>query len=57
MNTSKRVGIFIRVSTDMQVQEESPEHHIKRAELYAEAKGWQVIEIYRLDGVSGKSVM
>lgn len=57
MNPSKRIGIFIRVSTDMQVQEESPEHHIKRAELYAEAKGWQVIEIYRLDGVSGKSVM
>jgi site-specific DNA recombinase len=57
MNQSKRVGIFIRVSTDMQVQEESPEHHIKRAELYIEAKGWQPIEVYRLDGVSGKSIM
>ncbi|MGV8130601.1 MAG: recombinase family protein [Candidatus Pacearchaeota archaeon] len=57
MHQSKRVGIFIRVSTDMQVQEESPEHHIMRAELYIEAKGWEVVEIYRLDGVSGKSIM
>jgi site-specific DNA recombinase len=53
----KHVGVFIRVSTDMQVKEESPEHHIKRAELYAQTKDWQIAEIYRLDGVSGKSVM
>ncbi len=57
MAIKKQVGVFIRVSTDMQVKEESPEHHIKRAQLYAEAKDWQIMEIYRLDGVSGKSVM
>jgi site-specific DNA recombinase len=57
MVTKKQVGVFIRVSTDMQVKDESPEHHIKRAELYAEQKDWQIMEIYRLDGVSGKSVM
>ena len=53
---SKRVGIWIRVSTEDQVRGESPEHHERRARLYAEAKGWNVIELYRLDAVSGKTV-
>lgn len=53
---SKRVGIWIRVSTEDQVKGESPEHHERRARLYAEAKGWQVIKVYRLDAVSGKTV-
>src|SRR5260221_3568309 len=52
----KRVGIWIRVSTEDQVRGESPEHHERRARLYAEAKGWDVIEVYRLDAVSGKAV-
>ncbi|MBB5397195.1 recombinase family protein [Mucilaginibacter sp. AK015] len=53
----KRIGIWIRVSTDMQVKDDSPEHHEKRGRLYAEAKGWQIMEVYRLEAVSGKSVM
>ncbi len=53
----KNIGIWIRVSTDMQVQDESPEHHERRARLYAEAKGWNVITVYRLDAMSGKSVL
>src|SRR5712692_11264382 len=53
---SKRVGIWIRVSTEDQVRGESPEHHERRARLYAEAKGWNVIEVYRLDAISGKTV-
>jgi site-specific DNA recombinase len=53
---SKRVGIWIRVSTEEQVRGESPEHHERRARLYAEAKGWNVIEVYRLDATSGKTV-
>lgn len=53
---SKRVGIWIRVSTEEQVKGESPEHHERRARLYAEAKGWNVIEVYRLDALSGKTV-
>lgn len=57
METKKNVGIWIRVSTDMQVQDESPEHHEKRARNYAEAKGWNVVTIYRLDAMSGKSVL
>jgi site-specific DNA recombinase len=53
---SKRVGIWIRVSTEDQVRGESPETHERRARLYAEAKGWNVVEVYRLDAVSGKTV-
>lgn len=57
MEAAKNIGIWIRVSTDMQVQDESPEHHEKRARMYAEAKGWNVITVYRLDALSGKSIL
>jgi site-specific DNA recombinase len=53
----KSVGIWIRVSTEMQVQSDSPEHHERRARLYCEAKGWDVREVYKLEAVSGKSVI
>jgi site-specific DNA recombinase len=52
-----KVGIWIRVSTDIQVKDESPEHHELRAKHYINAKGWNLVKIYRLDGVSGKTVM
>ena len=57
INDPKHVGIWIRVSTEEQVQGESPEHHERRARAYAEAKGWRIAEVYRLEAVSGKSVM
>jgi len=57
MPEKKSVGIWIRVSTEDQVKGESPEHHEKRAYAYAEAKDWNVAARYRLDAVSGKSVM
>lgn len=57
MENIKPVGIWIRVSTEDQARGESPEHHEKRARLYAEAKGWDVKEVYRLEAVSGKSVI
>ena len=53
----KSVGIWIRVSTEDQARGESPEHHEKRARLYAEAKGWNVQEVYHLEALSGKTVM
>lgn len=53
----KRIGIWIRVSTEDQARGESPIHHEKRARFYAEAKEWQVVEIYNLSGVSGKTVL
>ena len=52
----KRVGIWLRVSTEDQARGESPEHHEQRARYYAEAKSWEVVEVYHLEGVSGKSV-
>ena len=56
MEQPKPVGIWIRVSTDMQAKSESPEHHEQRARYYAESKGWKVNEVYHLEGVSGKTV-
>ena len=53
----KRVGIWIRVSTEDQKRGDSPEHHLQRAKQYAELKEWQVVEEYHLEAVSGKSVM
>lgn len=53
----KSVGIWIRVSTEDQAKGESPEHHERRARMYAEAKGWRVREVYHLEAISGKSVM
>jgi site-specific DNA recombinase len=55
--TTKEVGIWIRVSTEDQARGESPEHHERRARLYAESKGWTVVTVFNLAGVSGKSVM
>jgi site-specific DNA recombinase len=57
METAKNVGIWIRVSTEFQVDAESPQHHEERAKHYALSKGWNIIEVYRLEAVSGKSVM
>jgi site-specific DNA recombinase len=57
MDTKKPVGIWIRVSTEDQAKGESPEHHERRARLYAESKDWEVREVYHLEAVSGKLVM
>lgn len=54
--TAKRVGIWIRVSTEDQVRGESPETHERRARAYAESRDWNVVEVYRLDATSGKTV-
>ncbi len=52
------VGLFIRVSTLDQVNNtDSVETHIERGKLYAKSKGWNVVKIYDLAGVSGKSTI
>ncbi|GGG24735.1 serine recombinase [Dokdonia pacifica] len=53
----KRIGVWIRVSTEDSAKGESPEHHKKRAELYAELQGYEIVEIYDLAGMSGETVM
>lgn len=50
------IGIWIRVSTEDQARGESPKNHEARARMYAELKGWSVVEVYDLSGVSGKQV-
>lgn len=55
--STKEVGIWVRVSTEDQVKGESPEHHERRARFYAESKGWKVATVFNLDAISGKSVM
>lgn len=51
------IGIWIRVSTEDQARGESPKNHEHRARMYSELKGWNVVELYDLSGVSGKSVI
>lgn len=55
-NGARRIGIWLRVSTEDQVRGDSPEHHEARARAYADIKGWNVVEVYRLDAISGKTV-
>jgi len=50
-------GIWIRVSTEEQAQGESPENHLKRAQMYCELHHWQQVEVYDLSGVSGKTIL
>tara|TARA_R110002073_G_scaffold69054_6_gene171312 strand:- start:3395 stop:4903 length:1509 start_codon:yes stop_codon:yes gene_type:complete len=53
----KSVGVWIRVSTEDQARGDSPHIHRTRAEQYAQFKGWDIVELYDLSGVSGKAVM
>lgn len=53
----KRIGIWVRVSTEEQAEGESPEHHEQRARYYAGMKGWSVVEVYNLGDWSGKTVV
>jgi len=57
MDTKKAVGVWIRVSTEDHARGESPANHEQRARYYAEAKGWEIVKLYDLSGVSGKSVV
>ena len=51
------VGIWIRVSTDMQAESESPEIHLKSARHFCETNNYTPIQTYDLSGVSGKAVL
>jgi site-specific DNA recombinase len=53
----KRVGIWIRVSTEDQAQGDSPELHERRARDYASFNEWDVVEVYDLASISGKTVV
>ena len=50
MGKTKRVGLYLRVSTDSQ-QTKMQESELRR---YAEARGWEIQQIYSDRGVSGR---
>jgi DNA invertase Pin-like site-specific DNA recombinase len=49
MSKPKRAALYVRVSTDKQCVE----NQIRDLRLVAERRGWQVVEIYRDEGISG----
>ena len=49
MSNPKRAALYVRVSTDKQCVE----NQIRDLRLVAERRGWQVVEIYRDEGISG----
>jgi len=53
----KKIGIWIRVSTQMQARGQSPENHLKDAKMYAKLKKYDVVTVYDLVGVSGANVV
>ena len=52
-----KVGVWVRVSTTMQAEGDSPANHKERAKYYCLAKNWEIVEEYELAGVSGKSII
>ena len=53
----KVIGIWVRVSSKMQVEKDSHTHHEMRAKSFVESRDYVVGKIYRLEALSGKSVM
>ncbi|MEB8090980.1 cassette chromosome recombinase CcrB [Mammaliicoccus lentus] len=52
----KRVGGYIRVSTEMQTDGYSPKSQINQIKEYCQFHGYEVIDIYADEGISGKSM-
>ena len=55
--SKKNIGIWVRVSSTMQVERESHVHHEMRAKSFVKSRDWKIAKIYRLEALSGKSVM
>jgi len=53
----KAIGIWVRVSDVKQVETESHLHHEVRAKDFVQSRGWTVKRVYRLEAMSGKSIM
>ena len=49
MSSTKRAGMYVRVSTDAQTLE----NQIRELRRVAERRGWDVVEVYRDAGISG----
>jgi site-specific DNA recombinase len=55
--TKRNIGIWIRVSDIKQVESESHIHHELRAKDFVKTRGWNIKKVYRLEALSGKSIM
>jgi site-specific DNA recombinase len=54
---TQRCVIYARVSTKAQAEEEIPiQGQIKECELFAQSRGWQVVQVYQDAGFSGGTV-
>ncbi|HHJ06235.1 MAG TPA: recombinase family protein, partial [Anaerolineae bacterium] len=54
-NSKKRVALYIRVSTERQMEEgRSPESQREEMEKYCRRRGWEVVAVYQDDAVSGR---
>ena len=50
----KRCGIYVRVSTEKQVDRESLSNQDSRMRAFAEGRGWSVVEVFTDAGLSAK---
>jgi site-specific DNA recombinase len=50
---ARPVGLWVRVSTDMQVKADSPANQLARLREFVKSQGWKEAALYQLDGVSG----
>jgi len=55
--SKKMIGIWVRVSSKMQVEKDSHIHHEMRANSFAKSRDFIVAKTYRLEALSGKSIM
>jgi len=53
----KKIGIWVRVSDPKQVAKDGHIHHEILAQKFAESREWKVVKVYRLEAMTGKSVM
>jgi DNA invertase Pin-like site-specific DNA recombinase len=49
MSKAKRAALYVRVSTDKQIIE----HQVRNLRQVAERRGWDVVEVYSDEGISG----
>lgn len=56
VNQPKRVAIYVRVSSEMQMDNYSLDAQKSACESFASLRGWQVVSIFREEGASAKSM-
>ncbi|GAB5490318.1 MAG: hypothetical protein Phog2KO_05330 [Phototrophicaceae bacterium] len=55
-NQPKRCAIYVRVSSEMQIDNYSLDAQENACQSFAELRGWQVVSVFREEGASAKSI-